>query len=422
MSVEKFIADRIHNSGQNKSNISRPIVKIGVIGISLGISVMIITVSIVLGFKREIINKVTGLTTHIAIGNISQNPGNEPLPVRISEDSIALIKKFPFVVSVTPTTFKNALLKTENENEGILVKGIDSSYNFGFIASHMINGKLPDLKKSEISKEILISKILSDKMNLKCGDKVSLYFLTKRIVYDSTLKTEIEKSEQRSRRLYVCGIFNTNLTDFDERLGMVDLRHLRHVNNWDSVTTGNYEIRVNNFASVDDNLKELKNFFDYTFNVYSVKEIYANVFIWLDKLDVNGIIIVILMIAVATINMITALLILILERTNMIGMIKSLGMTNASVRKIFLLISMKLIGKGLLYGNLIGIGFCMLQDKFHLFKLNSETYYVDFVAVQINWIYFLILNIGTILVCFTMLLFPTLIISRLTPIKTLKFD
>lgn len=422
MSAVKVISDRIFKSKQNKGNISRPIVKIGIIGIAIGLAVMILTVSIVLGFKHEITKRITGLTTDIAISNITINPGNEPEPIRICDDTLAKIKALDFVEHVQATTFKNGLLKTDTENEGVLLKGVDKNYDFKFLKDHLVGGSLPNLLGAEAGKDILISQSLADKLNLKLNDKVSIYFLSQHDVIDSVSGLTVRQSEQRSRKFSVCGIFKTDFTDFDEKLSLVDIRHLQKINYWDSCMVGNYEIKVKRFEDVDANLEAMKDLMGYKYSVNSVKEIYANIFIWLEKLDVNGVIIVVLMILVATINMITALLILILERTNMIGLLKSLGMTNASVRNIFLRLSYRLIGRGMLWGNIVGISLCLLQYYFKWVKLDGETYYVNYVAIQINWLYIVLLNIGTFLVCALMLLLPTLILSRLTPLKTLNFD
>jgi lipoprotein-releasing system permease protein len=422
LSVEKLIADRISNSKQNKGNISKPIVKIGIIGITLGVSVMLLTVSIVLGFKREIINKITGLTTHIVISNVDRNSSNEPEPISISEDSLQRLKDLPFVKHIQCTAFKNGLLKTDTENEGILLKGVTADYDFEFIKKHLISGRLPEFNTSEASKDILISEVLARKMNLKLDEKILVYFITQHVVYDSLSRETITKSEQRSRKLNICGIFKTNFADFDEKLSLVDIRQIQKISYWDSSMVGNYEIEVNDFEDVETNQKLIEDVLGYDYSISNVKEIHSNIFIWLDKLDINGIIIIVLMILVATINMITALLILILERANMVGLVKALGMTNANVRKIFLYISFKLIGRGMLWGNVIGIGLCLIQYYFEIAKLDSATYYVDHVAIEINWYYFLILNLGTFLTCVLMLFLPTLIITKLTPIKTLKFD
>jgi lipoprotein-releasing system permease protein len=383
---------------------------------------MLLTVSIVLGFKKEIVKKITGLTSDIVISNINVNSSNEPEPIVMGNDSLELIKNLPFVAHLQKTAFKNGILKTASENEGILLKGVDENYDFTFIKNHLIAGRLIECKKDEASKDVLISETLSKKLGLQLNGKMLVYFISQHLVYDSVAQDKIIKYEQRSRNFTICGIFKTNFADFDDRLSIVDLRQIQRVNYWEDNKVGNYEIKVNNFEQLDEDLLQVQNLMGYSYNVNSVKELYSNIFIWLDKLDINGVIIVVLMILVATMNMVTALLILILERTNMVGLVKALGMTNVNVRKIFLFVSARLIGRGLFWGNLIGIGLCLIQYYFKLAKLDSETYYVDSVAVEINWAYFLLLNVGTFLVCGAMLILPTLIITKLTPIKTLQFD
>ena len=383
---------------------------------------MLLTVSIVLGFKKEIVKKITGLTSDIVISNINVNSSNEPEPIVIGNDSLDMIRNLPFVAHLQKTAFKNGILKTVSENEGILLKGVDENYDFTFIKNHLIAGRLITCKKDEVSKDVLISETLAKKLGLQLNGKMLVYFISQHLVYDSVAQDKIIKYETRSRNFTICGIFKTNFADFDDRLSIVDLRQIQRVNYWENNRVGNYEIKVNNFDQVDEDLSQIQNLMGYSYNVNSVKELYSNIFIWLDKLDINGVIIVVLMILVATMNMVTALLILILERTNMVGLVKALGMTNVNVRKIFLFVSARLIGRGLFWGNLVGIGMCLIQYYFKLVKLDSETYYVDSVAVEINWAYFLMLNMGTFLVCGAMLILPTLIITKLTPIKTLQFD
>ncbi|MBL7933447.1 MAG: ABC transporter permease [Bacteroidia bacterium] len=422
LNVERFIAKRISGTKTGKDNISKPIVKIGIIGISLGISVMLLTISIVLGFKKEIISKITGLTTDIVISGIDQNPGGESTPTKISEDTLKLIRQLPFTKHLQKTAFKNGLLKTEHENEGILLKGVTKDYDFSFIQKHLLEGKLPEFKEDEASKDILVSKSLCDKMDLNLKQKIQIHFLVQHEVTDSLSGDTFVKTEQRSRTFSICGIFKTDFSDFDDKISLIDLRQIQNLNYWTHDMAGKYELRIKDFEQLEQNQEQLLDLLGYNYNVLNVREVYSNIFIWLDKLDINGVIIVVLMILVATINMITALLILILERTNMVGLVKALGMNNADVRKIFLNISYRLIGKGMLWGNIVGIGLCLLQYYFKIAKLDSETYYVEFVAIDINWFYFLLLNIGTFVTCAIMLFLPSLIITRLTPIKTLKFD
>lgn len=422
LSAEKFIADRIARPDQNKDNISRPIVKIGMAGITIGVAVMVLTVSIVLGFKREIIKKITGLTTHIVINNVSLNASNEPEPIAISPDTLQKIKNLPFIAHLQATAFKNGLLKTESENEGILLKGVDRNYDFQFITEHLKSGRLPSFNDSAGSREMIMSDQLAERLNIKLDDRLMIYFIVQHSVYDSISGEWVTVSEPKSRRMKVCGIFNTGFSDFDKQLAICDLRLIQVLNYWSADMTGSYEVAVKDEDKFSEDVEALQDILGYEYNVRSVREIYSNIFVWLEKLDINGIIIIVLMVVVAIINMVTALLILILERANMVGLVKALGMANVSVRNIFLRISFRLVVRGMLFGNLIGIGLCLLQYYFHLAKLDATTYYVDHWAIYFNWPYILYLNVGTLIACGLMLLLPTLLLTRLTPLKTLKMD
>jgi len=422
LSVEKFIADKISGSGKSKGNISKPIVKIAIIGIVLGVAVMLLTISIVIGFKKEITSRITGLTTDIVISNINVNPSNEPEPIKINPDSLKQITDIPFIKKIQATAYKNGILKANSENEGILLKGINKNYDLSFLSRHLVEGSLPAFNDSTASKDILVSSALANKLELKVGEKMLIYFIVQHEVYDSTENETYLKSEQRSRKLSISGIFKTDFSDFDDHLAIVDLKQIQKLNYWKEDMVGGYEIKLHDFESLETTKGKIEDILGYNYTVNTIKQLNSNIFLWLDKLDINGIIVIVLMILVAVINMITALLILILERTNMVGLVKALGMSNANVRKIFFHISLKLIGKGLFWGNVLGIGLCYLQYHFKIVKLDSATYYVDYVAVDINWFYFLILNIGAFLTCILMLFLPTLIITKLTPIKTLRFD
>lgn len=422
MNAEKFIADRISRPEQNKGNISRPIVKIGIAGIGIGVAVMLLTVSIVLGFKREITRKITGLTTDIVISNVNINASNEPEPVVISEDSLKKIRSFNFVKQLQRTAFKNGLLKTDRENEGVLLKGVERDYDFSFLQEHLQSGVLPQFNDSAASKDLMLSVELARKLNIHLNDRLMVYFLIQYQKVDSLTGEVIVVTDQASRRFKVCGIFDTGFSDYDQQLGIVDLRMLKVLNHWPAQMVGSYEIRVDEFKKLEDNLSTLQDYLGYNYNIRSVREIYSNIFIWLEKLDINGIIVVVLMILVATINMVTALLILMLERANMIGLIKAFGMSNQSVRRIFLKISFRLVGKGMLIGNAAGLLLCWLQDSFHLVGLDASTYYVKYVAIEWNWLYIVLINAGTLAACGLMLFLPTLLLTRLTPVKTLTFD
>lgn len=423
MSAEKFIADRITLSNKGKNNISKPIVKIGITGIALGISVMILTISIVLGFKQEIITKITGITSHITINSMGINSSNERDPIKLSPDTLKMIKELPFIKHIQAVATKNCIIKTKAENEGILLKGIDANYDTEFLKQYLSEGRLPQLSDTAVSKDILLSKKLADKLSVGVGKKLIAYFITKKKLNDTTFSgSNYVEFEQRSRAFTVCGIVNTGFSDFDNNLAIIDLKHIQKLNYWEEGQIGSYELFIKDFSQLETNTEAVQDLTGYNYQVLPVNEIFSSLFSWLEMVDVNGIIIITLMLLVAGVNMITALLILILERANMVGLVKSMGMSNASVRKVFFYVSVKLLVRGLLIGNAIGIGAVLIQYFTHLIKLNSDTYYVDYVPVIFNVGYIIILNLGIIVSCMLMMFFPTLILTRLTPIRTLRFD
>lgn len=422
MSVEKFIADRITLANKGKNNISKPIVKIGIIGIALGISVMILTVGIVLGFKQEIISKITGITSHITISSTSMNNSNEPSPLKLPEDTLKMLKSSGFVKHVQPTAIKNGIIKTKAENEGVLLKGVSKDFDFTFFKKYLTEGALPVYTDTGVSRDIFISKKLADKLNIKTGQKLLAYFLTNKKLSDSLTAHGYTELEKRSRSFKVCGIFNTGFLEFDESLAIVDLKQIQKLNYWENGEVGSYEVFLNDFNTLDTDVEKVQELLGYNYRIMPVNEAYESIFSWLEMVDVNGIIIISLMLMVAGVNMITALLILILERANMIGLVKSMGMSNVSVRKVFFYVSLKLLWRGLLIGNIIGIGVVLLQYFFHLVKLDSDTYYVEYVPVIFNVTYILLLNACIIVSCMLMMFLPTLILTRITPIKTLRFD
>lgn len=383
---------------------------------------MILTVSIVFGFKKEIIHKITGITSHISISNVNINSSNEPDPLKISDDTLNLIKKLPFVKHLQTTAGKNGIIKTKKENEGIFLKGVASDYNFDFIKKYLVSGSIPVYSDTGVSKQVLISKKLADRLNINLNQKILVYFLTKKKVQDSVISKDYIAYENRVRDFRVAGIFNTGFAEIDNNLAFVDLKQIQKLNYWENKEVGTYEVDVNDFDKLDENVESFEDLLGYNYRITSVKDSHSNIFEWLEMVDVNGIIIVTLMLIVAGVNMITALLILILERANMVGLVKSLGMSNVSVRKIFFNVSLRLLFKGLLYGNIIGVGAVLLQYYTHMVGLDSETYYMEYVPVIFNVGYILLLNSGIVVCCLLMMFFPTLILTRLTPIRTLRFD
>jgi len=351
------------------------------------------------------------------------NSSNERDPVKLSPDTLKMIKALPFVKHVQSVATKNCIIKTKAENEGVLLKGIDANYDVEFLKQYLSEGRLPQLSDTAVSKDILLSKKLADKLSASVGQKLIAYFITKKKLNDTTFSgSNYVEFEQRSRAFTVCGIVNTGFSDFDNNLALVDLKHIQKLNYWEEGQTGSYEIFIKDFSQLEANTEAVQDLTGYDYQVLPVNEIFSSLFSWLEMVDVNGVIIITLMLLVAGVNMITALLILILERANMVGLVKSMGMSNASVRKIFFYVSVKLLARGLIIGNIIGIGAVLIQYFTHLIKLNSDTYYVDFVPVIFNVGYIVLLNLGIIVSCMLMMFFPTLILTRLTPIRTLRFD
>ncbi len=375
-----------------------------------------------LGFKREIQNKLTGLSASITISSTTVNNSQEQTPIAISEDTLQGLVNQDKIVQVQGIAYKNGIVKTEAENEGIVLKGVEKNYSFQFIKQYLKKGRLLNLENSLGKPEIMISEVLANAMHLEVNKNMLVYFVVQRAALDSLTNTPYTKFEQRSRQFKIVGIFNTGFSDVDRNLGFIDLNQIRRLNYWQANQVGAYEISTAQFDDLDGALSETQETVGYGYRVESIVEAQSALFSWLDMIDVNGVIIITLMIVVAGINMITALLILILERTNMVGLVKALGMSNVGVRRIFLNIAFKLLVRGMLWGNAVGLGLCALQYFLHLVKLDSATYYVGYVAIAFNWGYILGVNTLTLLACLVLLIFPTLLVTRLTPIKTLRFS
>lgn len=423
MNFSRYIAKRILNTGQEKSNISSPIVKIGITGISLGVAVMIITMAVVTGFQKQIIEKITTFTSHLQINDYDSNQSLEPNPITFEKDLLIQLRKANNVKHIQAFATKNGILKTKTENEGIILKGVSSDYDWSYLKPYTIEGSPLSISNDSISKDIFISQTLANKLHLKLNQKLLVYFMTKKKLTDTTFNGQnYIDYEPRVKDFYVKGIFNTGFSDFDKNLVFVDLKQIQKLNYWKDNEVAGYEVYLNNFKLLEPSLENINDIVGYNYNVESVRQLQSSIFSWLDMIDVNAVIIITLMVLVAAINMISALLILILERTNLVGILKALGLANMNVRSIFLYVSLQLLIKGLLIGNLIGIGFCLLQGHFHFLTLNPETYYLDAVPINLSLIHILLINLGTIITCLVMMFLPTLILNKITPIKAIRFS
>lgn len=416
MNTERFIAKRIIFGSGNANQLSRPIVRISVWGITLGLAVMILAIAIVTGFQSEIKNKLIGFGSHIVITNYDDNTSDEPQPISKIQPFLSDLKNNPNIKHVQIYATKSGIVKTKTENEGVLLKGIGADFDWKFINDNLKSGKVFTVTDTGASRQIVISQYLSAKLELKLNDKMVVYFLTKK---QDTLSTQYE---QRVKTFNVSGIYETGYEDIDKKLVLVDIGQIQKINFWDKDLVGGFEIAIKDFKNIDEVGEEVDEWIGQGLTVQTVKQLNASVFAWLDWMDVNVQIILILMVIVAGINMMSALLILILERTTMIGLLKALGARNGSIQKIFLYNSAFIIGKGLMWGNLIGLSLAFFQKYFGVFKLDAKIYFLSQIPIEINLFHILLLNVGTLFCCLIMLILPSFIVSKITPVKAIRFS
>ncbi len=413
MNVEYFIAKRIHFQ-QGKKNVSRPAVRIATIGIALGLAVMLISVCVVIGFKSQIENKIIGFGGHIQITNFDNNNTYEMNPIKMDPALIQKIRQIPGVVHVQRFATKPGIIKTDKEFQGIILKGIDKDFDWNFFRSNLLEGNILNVRSDTLKNEILLSRNLSNLLGLKLGDELFMYFI---------------QDQVRARKFKIVGIFSTNFVDYDQMFVLTDIRQVQRLNNWDSASFGGLEVLIDDFNKIDERGEAVyaatANIFSRDGNAYytqTIKQLNPQIFSWLDLLDMNVWVILILMLSVAGFNMISGLLILILERTNMIGILKSLGATNWSVRKIFLYHSFFLIAKGMFWGNLIGLSICAIQYFTGIIPLDPEAYYVASVPVAFPWGYIVLVNVGTLIASVLMMIAPSYLITKISPAKIIRYE
>ncbi|WP_372755612.1 ABC transporter permease [Labilibaculum sp.] len=414
MNLELFIAKKITTNTKGDGNISHPIISIAKISIALGISVMILAVAIVTGFKSEITKKVIGFGSHIQITNYDNNSSFETQPVSKNTIPISNIESIPGVSHIQSFATKPGILKTKSDIQGIVLNGIGQDYDWSFFNKHLVAGNIISLNDSTKSNDILISEKLSKLLQVEVGDQLSVYFI---------------QQPPRLRKFTLAGIYNTGMEEFDKLFVVCDIQHIQKLNDWSNDEVSGYEIFLDDFNKLDLIEEQVKGITASSFTdegaglkVRSIVRKYPQIFSWLDMLDMNVWIILSLMILVAGFNMVSGLLIIILEKTNMIGILKALGTTNWSIRKIFLYQSSLLIGNGLLWGNIIGISICLLQHYFKIIPLDATNYYVNTVPINLKLSHLILLNTGSLIATVSMLLIPSYLITKITPAKAIKFD
>lgn len=414
MNLEFYIAKKIFKKNNFKEKQTASIVTIATIAVAISVAVMIISVSVVIGFKKEISDKVIGFGSHFSIVNYDSNTSFETFPITKNQKWIETIKKNPNVVTINKYIQKAGIVKTNENLAGVVFKGIDNDYNWNFFSKCIIEGNILEINDSINSNNILISKNIADRLDLKIGDDFKSYFI---------------QNPPRMRNFKITGIYNTNLEDLDKIFVFVDIKQLRKLNNWQKDQITGFDIMIDDFSKLTELEillnKNIGNYFSEDgslLKIKNIKEDYPGIFDWLALLDMNVWVILILMIIVSVINMISGILVIILERVKMIGILKSIGAKDFSIEKIFIYFAGFLTAKGLLWGNLIGIGLCIVQKFFGIIKLDTSSYYVDSVPIYFNFLYIVLLNIATLIIILLIIILPVLIISKIKPSETIRFD
>ena len=411
MNFEYFIAKRIVSAKEYKNSISSPIIKIAILSIVIGFVTMLISIASGVGLQNKIYQKVSAFNGDIIISNFDTNFSDDSQnPISTIQGFYPTFNSIKGIQHIQATASKGGVIRTANKFEGVVVKGVGKDYDWNYFNEFLIDGSLPDYSQL-LTNKILISEHTSNRLNLKVGDKLNTFFFN-----------SDNSKLPRSRSFEVSGIYNSGFNEFDEKFVIADIRHIQRLNKWSENEIGSYEVFVEEFSQIDQIGNEVYNEVGSFLDSQTIKERYFSIFKWLELFDFNIILIIFIMIVVAGINMITALLVLILERTQMIGIIKALGSSNKSIRKIFIYNAMYLVGIGLFWGNVIGIGLLLIQKYFKLIKLDPAIYYVSEAPVYLAIDYILLLNIGTLIVCFSMLLIPSYIISKITPVRAIRFE
>ncbi|MFZ2338910.1 MAG: FtsX-like permease family protein [Bacteroidales bacterium] len=414
MNLPYFIARRLIRGRTEKTSFSRPINVIAIVGIAMGLAVMIIAVAVLTGFKQQIRDKIVGFGSNIQILNFDSNLSLETIPVSDTQAFIPRIREMDGIKHVQVFATKAGIIKTTEAIQGVVLKGVGSDFDWDFFRSNIIDGTVFSVSDTGRTNEVIISKKISDMLRLKTGDSFAMYFV---------------QDPPRSRRFTVSGIYETSLEEFDKMYVFCDIGHIKRLNGWTDDQVSGFEIFIDDFDRLDEMTLAVRNQVGYRlleeetkFKVTNIRLRYPQIFDWLNFQDMNVFIIITLMLLVAGFNMISGLLIIILEKTNMIGVFKALGSDNGTIRKIFLYQAAWLIAKGLLWGNIIGLGLAFLQLKTGIISLDPSSYYIKTVPVNLELSHIILLNAGTMIIIILMLLVPSQLISRITPVKAIRYD
>ena len=415
MNLPYFLAHRIYAQNDDKRKVSRPAIRIATIGVAIGLAVMIVSVCVVLGFKHAIRDKVIGFGSHIQVAEYNALMGGDGRAVQMDDSVMSVLSHIQGVKHVQRFAYRQGILKTDDDFLGVMFKGVGPEFDSTFIHKNMVEGSIPRFSDKASGNKLLISKNMADKLHLKTGSRLFAYF--------------IDNTGVRMRRFTISGVYQTNLTQYDNTICFTDLHAVAKLNGWPADVAGGAELTINNFEQLDDvertviaKVNRTTDHYGNTFASKTIKEVSPQIFSWLSLLDLNVWIILAIMMCVAAVTMISGLLIIILERTQMIGLLKALGAGNATVRHTFMWFSAFIIGRGLLWGNLVGLGLVALQYVTGLVKLDPVTYYVSTVPVEVNLLYVVLLNIGTLIISLFVLIAPSYLISHIHPAKTMSYE
>ena len=410
-----FIAKRLYNEQGDKRKVSRPAIHIATAGVAIGLTVMIMSVCVVLGFKHTIRDKVIGFGSHIQVADFLTLQQLEQYPIVMDDSMVHVLKQIPGVSHVQRFAMKEGILKTDNDFLGVLFKGVGQDFDSTFIHSNMVEGSIPHFSDSISQNKILISKLMADKLRLKTGERIFAYFF--------------DHNGVRTRRFTISGIYQTNLRKYDESIVFTDLYSAIKLNGWEHDQASGAELTVKNFEDLYQvenriiaKVNRTVDHYGETYSSATIKELNPQIFQWLDLMDLNVWIILALMLIVAGVTMISGLLIIILERTSMIGVMKALGARNKTIRHTFLWFAIFIIGKGMIIGNIVALGVLSLQQMFGFIKLDAQTYYVSTVPVEFNGWYILALNVATLFISIFMLVAPSYLISHIHPAKSMRYE
>lgn len=414
MNYRLFIARRLYGHSGDAKRVSRPAVFIATAGVAIGLAIMIISTCVALGFKEEIRAKTIGFGGHVQVLNFEGFYSQTPHPIEITDSLLNVWENLPNVAHVQRFSQRPGMLKTDEHFKGIQFRGVGPEFDAGFLRKHLQEGEIPVFSDTVASNRIVLSRLVADQLSLSVGDRIYAYFFDNKV---------------RTRRFTVAGVYNTDLTEFDETLVYTDIYTCNRLNGWENDQYSGAELTLKDYSMLSQTSWDIAEHINrktdrngYTYTTLTIEELYPQLFAWLSLLDTNVWVILGLMLAVAGFTMISGLLIIILERTNFIGIMKALGADNTSVRRIFLLLASFIICKGLIIGDIIGVGLLIIQQQYNIISLDASTYYIDHVPVLLEPFPIIVLNVSMLVVSVAVLILPSFIVSNIHPARSIRFE